>query len=83
MNRHSLGFFISNLFAGYFVSLYKCVLNGGTCFVLQVSIFFDILFMVQHYVLYRPKKTEDHSDPNVVSKEPLLETSDHPHSDSV
>lgn len=57
--------------------------NIGKTMISLVSIFFDILFMVQHYVLYRPKKTEDHSDPNVVSKEPLLETSDHPHSDSV
>ncbi|KAG8384912.1 hypothetical protein BUALT_Bualt04G0167500 [Buddleja alternifolia] len=30
----------------------------------QVSIFFDILFMVQHYVLYRPKKTVNSSNPS-------------------
>ncbi|KAL0395742.1 UNVERIFIED_CONTAM: Cystinosin [Sesamum calycinum] len=57
--------------------------NIGKTMISLVSIFFDILFMVQHYVLYRPKKTDDPSEPNVVSKEPLLETSDHPHSDSV
>ncbi|KAG8384913.1 hypothetical protein BUALT_Bualt04G0167600 [Buddleja alternifolia] len=57
--------------------------NIGKTMISLVSIFFDILSMVQHYVLYRSKKTVNSSNPRGVSKEPLLETSDHPHSDSV
>ncbi|GFP94085.1 cystinosin homolog [Phtheirospermum japonicum] len=58
--------------------------NMGKTMISLVSIFFDILFIIQHYVLYRPKKNANTSDPNVVSKEPLLQTPDHiPHSHNV
>lgn len=44
---------------------------------MQVSIFFDLLFIVQHYVLYPSKKENPPKD--VVSEDPLLESSgDHP-----
>lgn len=50
----------------------------------QVSIVFDILFMVQHCVLYPAQRTmTPPSNPTSVSKEPLLETLDEPHSESV
>ncbi|KAK6128294.1 hypothetical protein DH2020_037963 [Rehmannia glutinosa] len=41
--------------------------NIGKTMISLVSIFFDILFMVQHYVLYRAKKTTISSDPNAAT----------------
>lgn len=48
----------------------------------QVSIFFDLIFMCQRYVLYPPNKNAEVS-PKLVeeSTEPLIKTSDHPQSD--
>ncbi|CAA2971991.1 cystinosin homolog [Olea europaea var. sylvestris] len=57
--------------------------NIGKTMISLVSIFFDILFMVQHYILYPPKKKSTSPHPNVVSKEPLLKPSDEPNSDLV
>lgn len=57
--------------------------NIGKTMISLVSIFFDILFMIQHYVLYPAKKTDGPSNPTSVSKEPFLETSDNPRSESV
>ncbi|KAI3463071.1 hypothetical protein Pfo_019734 [Paulownia fortunei] len=57
--------------------------NIGKTMISLVSIFFDIIFMVQHYVLYPSKKTDIPSNPTAVSKEPLLQTPDNPHSDIV
>ncbi|KNA20439.1 hypothetical protein SOVF_052430 [Spinacia oleracea] len=56
--------------------------NIGKTLLSLVSIFFDLLFMVQHYVLYRskpihhPSKVEDEAN-----KEALLKSSDLPTSD--
>ncbi|KAI8533516.1 hypothetical protein RHMOL_Rhmol10G0017200 [Rhododendron molle] len=44
----------------------------------QVSIFFDLLFIVQHYVLYPAKKTALSPDPDTVSQEPFLKSSECP-----
>ncbi|KAG5527130.1 hypothetical protein RHGRI_028149 [Rhododendron griersonianum] len=49
----------------------------------SVSIFFDLLFIVQHYVLYPAKKTALSPDPNTVSQEPLLKSSDGPEKEKV
>lgn len=58
--------------------------NIGKTMISLVSIVFDILFMVQHYVLYPAQRTTTPpSSPTSVSKEPLLETLDEPHSESV
>ena len=39
----------------------------------NVSIFFDVIFMVQHYILYRVKvKSEDDEDSNEVERRGLL-----------
>ncbi|XP_041998439.1 cystinosin homolog isoform X3 [Salvia splendens] len=56
--------------------------NIGKTMISLVSILFDILFMVQHYILYpASKRTSD--NPISVSNEPLLGTSDDPLSESV
>ncbi|KAL6521802.1 hypothetical protein OROGR_018371 [Orobanche gracilis] len=57
--------------------------NIGKTMISLVSIFFDILFIIQHYVLYRHKKDDSPSDPLAVSKEQLLQTPHSPHSDNV
>lgn len=58
--------------------------NIGKTMISLVSIVFDILFMVQHYVLYPAQRmTTPPSNPTSVSKEPLLETLHEPHSESV
>lgn len=55
--------------------------------ILQVSVFFDILFIVQHYVLYPSRKavTSDDADADAeaVRKKLLINSSDHPHADDV
>ncbi|KAL3636656.1 hypothetical protein CASFOL_018955 [Castilleja foliolosa] len=51
--------------------------NIGKIMISLVSIFFDILFIIQHYVLYCSKKNANPSDPNAVSKEPLVQTPNH------
>jgi len=50
----------------------------------QVSIFFDLIFMCQRYVLYPPNENAEVS-PKLVeeSTEPLIMTSDHPQLDKV
>lgn len=51
--------------------------NIGKTLLSLVSIFFDLLFMVQHYVLYRSSKPIHHpSKHNEANKEALLKTSD-------
>ncbi|KAH6781765.1 PQ-loop repeat family protein / transmembrane family protein [Perilla frutescens var. hirtella] len=57
--------------------------NIGKTMISLVSIVFDILFMIQHYVLYTTRRMTPPSSPTSVSKEPLLETSNGPHSESV
>ncbi|KAL3640072.1 hypothetical protein CASFOL_015040 [Castilleja foliolosa] len=51
--------------------------NIGKTMISLVSIFFDILFIIQHYILYRPKKNCNLSDPDVIIEEALLQTPDH------
>lgn len=48
--------------------------NIGKTLLSLVSIFFDLLFMLQHYVLYR-SKNKPVAPKDVVSKEPLLKSS--------
>lgn len=56
--------------------------NIGKTLLSLVSIFFDLLFILQHYVLYPSKKEDPPKD--AVSKEPLLESSgDNPLPDNV
>ncbi|KAL2926852.1 Cystinosin-like protein, partial [Bienertia sinuspersici] len=52
--------------------------NVGKALLSLVSIFFDLLFMVQHYVLYRSKPVHHPSKVKVdeANKEALLVTSD-------
>ncbi|PIN17820.1 putative membrane protein [Handroanthus impetiginosus] len=57
--------------------------NIGKTMISLVSIFFDILFIIQHYVLYPSKRATMPSVSREGSKDPLLEASDHPHSDTV
>ncbi|KAL8038774.1 hypothetical protein ABFX02_11G129800 [Erythranthe guttata] len=47
--------------------------NMGKTMISLVSIFFDVLFMFQHYVLYRNKKAVSPPNPAEVSNEPLLQ----------
>lgn len=39
---------------------------------MQVSIFFDILFILQHYVIYPAHKIVKSESPGMVSQEPLV-----------
>nr|GMD01193.1 cystinosin homolog [Ipomoea batatas] len=59
--------------------------NIGKTLLSLVSVFFDILFIVQHYVLYPSRKavTSDDADAEAVRKKLLLNSSDHPHADDV
>ncbi|PSR87526.1 Cystinosin like [Actinidia chinensis var. chinensis] len=57
--------------------------NIGKTLLSLVSIFFDLLFILQHYVLYRAKKVDTSPTPDTVSKEPLLKSSDGRHSENV
>lgn len=59
--------------------------NIGKTLLSLVSVFFDILFIVQHYVLYPSRKavTSDDADAEAVRKKPLINSSDHPHADDV
>ncbi|KAL6978242.1 hypothetical protein U1Q18_041034 [Sarracenia purpurea var. burkii] len=57
--------------------------NIGKTLLSLVSIFFDILFILQHYVIYPSKNTAASLDLDKVSKEPLLKSSDGPPSEDV
>ncbi|KAA8530149.1 hypothetical protein F0562_004858 [Nyssa sinensis] len=57
--------------------------NIGKTLLSLVSIFFDLVFICQHYVLYPAKKMEISPNLDVVSKEPLLKSSDHPRLENV
>ncbi|PSS30176.1 Cystinosin like [Actinidia chinensis var. chinensis] len=57
--------------------------NIGKTLLSLVSIFFDLLFILQHYVLYPAKKADPSPTPDTVSKEPLLKSSDGQHSVNV
>ncbi|CAI0457186.1 unnamed protein product [Linum tenue] len=52
--------------------------NIGKTLLSLVSIFFDILFMVQHYILYRPKKTSgiNGKATDKGNNDPLIDSSD-------
>ena len=50
--------------------------NIGKTLLSLVSIFFDLLFMLQHYVLYRSKPICHPLKLDEANKEPLLKTSD-------
>jgi cystinosin len=56
--------------------------NIGKTMISLVSIFFDILFMVQHYLLY-PSRKAAAGFPSVGGKEPLVEPSDDSHLENV
>ncbi|CAI9758549.1 unnamed protein product [Fraxinus pennsylvanica] len=58
--------------------------NMGKIMLSLVSLFFDIFFMLQHFVLYRSKNMAVSPTTNAEDKASLLETSDpHPHPDHV
>ncbi|KAL6959859.1 hypothetical protein U1Q18_040010 [Sarracenia purpurea var. burkii] len=57
--------------------------NIGKTLLSLVSIFFDILIILQHYVFYPSKNTAASPDLDKVSKEPLLKSSDGPPSEDV
>jgi len=57
--------------------------NIGKTLLSLVSIFFDLLFILQHYVLYPAKKTSTSPDSDTVSEEALLKSSDSAHSENV
>ncbi|XP_060187397.1 cystinosin homolog isoform X2 [Lycium barbarum] len=50
--------------------------NIGKTLLSLVSIFFDVLFILQHYLLYPAWKTVTSRDVDVTGKKPLLKTSD-------
>ncbi|KAF6157560.1 hypothetical protein GIB67_004498 [Kingdonia uniflora] len=50
--------------------------NIGKALLSLVSIFFDLLFMFQHYVLYRSKGKKASSDVDRANKGPLVSSSD-------
>ncbi|KAL7232697.1 hypothetical protein ACSBR2_010664 [Camellia fascicularis] len=57
--------------------------NIGKTLLSLVSIFFDLLFILQHYVLYPTKKMSTTPNPDKVSQEPLLKSSDDTNSENV
>ncbi|XP_009596113.1 cystinosin homolog [Nicotiana tabacum] len=57
--------------------------NIGKTLLSLISIFFDILFILQHYVLYPAWKTTTSQDVDVIGKKPLLKSSDHEHKEDV
>lgn len=57
--------------------------NIGKTLLSLVSIFFDILFILQHYVLYPAWKIGTSRDVDVLGKKPLLKTSDHENKEDV
>ncbi|KAK6793181.1 hypothetical protein RDI58_006634 [Solanum bulbocastanum] len=57
--------------------------NIGKTLLSLVSIFFDILFILQHYVLYPDWKIGTSRDVDVIGKKPLLETSEHENKEDV
>lgn len=57
--------------------------NIGKTLLSSVSIFFDLLFILQHYVLYPTKKMTTNPNPDKVSQEPLLKSSDGTNSENV
>ncbi|KAF2306014.1 hypothetical protein GH714_009443 [Hevea brasiliensis] len=57
--------------------------NIGKTLISLVSIFFDLLFMCQHYILYPAKKAHIPPKPNKEGAEPLIKSSDDPLSENV
>lgn len=57
--------------------------NIGKTLLSLVSIFFDLLFILQHYMLYPAKKMVISPSIDGVSKEWFLKSSDHPRSEDV
>lgn len=57
--------------------------NIGKTLLSLVSVSFDILFMLQHYVLYPAKNTALPPKLNAEGKEPLIGSSDQPESETV
>ncbi|KAH0685140.1 hypothetical protein KY284_015693 [Solanum tuberosum] len=57
--------------------------NIGKTLLSLVSIFFDILFILQHYVIYPAWKIGTSRDVDVIGKKPLLKTSDHENKEDV
>ncbi|RAL49238.1 hypothetical protein DM860_018036 [Cuscuta australis] len=57
--------------------------NIGKTLLSLVSVFFDILFIVQHYMLYPSRKNATSEDTDAVSTKPLTVPSDHEHADDV
>ncbi|KAJ8749876.1 hypothetical protein K2173_013791 [Erythroxylum novogranatense] len=52
--------------------------NIGKAMISLLSIFFDVLFMVQHYILYPAKRTVIHPKINKDGSEPLIQSSNEP-----
>ncbi|KAI7756602.1 hypothetical protein M8C21_032373 [Ambrosia artemisiifolia] len=50
--------------------------NIGKTLLSLVSIFFDLLFILQHYVLYPARKTVKSPSPDMLSQEPLVTSSE-------
>ncbi|MCD7455058.1 hypothetical protein HAX54_026935 [Datura stramonium] len=57
--------------------------NIGKTLLSLVSIFFDILFILQHYVLYPAWRIGTSRDVDVIGKKPLLKASDHENKEDV
>lgn len=57
--------------------------NIGKTLLSLVSIFFDLLFILQHYVLYPAWKIGTSRDVDVIGKKPLLHTSEHENKEDV
>lgn len=71
---------VQSIDQGSWVNFYG---NIGKTLLSLVSIFFDIIFMCQHYVLYPGKKAQ--VSPKLIeeNREPLIKPSDHPESENV
>ncbi|KAF2316508.1 hypothetical protein GH714_041849 [Hevea brasiliensis] len=57
--------------------------NIGKTLLSLVSVFFDLLFMFQHYILYPAEKAHISPKPNEEGAEPLVKSADGPSSENV
>ncbi|KAL5581280.1 hypothetical protein UlMin_013722 [Ulmus minor] len=57
--------------------------NIGKTLLSLISIFFDIIFMVQHFLLYSSRRALISSKTSKESKEPLVKSTDYPESENV
>lgn len=52
-------------------------------YIMQISVFFDLVFMCQHFILYPGNKAHISTKPNKEGAEPLIKSPDDPTSENV